>query len=154
VGCEIKVKRNKEKGQTLVEFALVIPLLLLLVFGIIEFGRVYHAQLVVTSAAREGARKATVDDDSTYKVRDAIQNAASTLNVTVSEKTYSDYLANEPIPSQMFYCIRYPDGSRNNGDPVEVYVKTKISIFVPIISAIVGTEIVLPAMATMRVEKI
>ena len=36
------------------EFALIVPLLLLLLFGVIEFGRVFHAQLVITNAARKG----------------------------------------------------------------------------------------------------
>ncbi|WP_077489855.1 TadE family protein [Sinomonas mesophila] len=40
-----------------VEFALVLPMLPTLVFGIIEFGRLYNAQIVFSNAAREGARR-------------------------------------------------------------------------------------------------
>src|SRR5690606_17088398 len=47
-------------GQALAEFALVLPILLLLIAGIIEFGRAFHIQQVVTDAAREGARAAVV----------------------------------------------------------------------------------------------
>lgn len=49
-----------ERGAAAVEFALVAPLLILLVFGIIEFGRVWSARNVYISAAREGARVAAV----------------------------------------------------------------------------------------------
>ena len=49
-----------EKGQTLVEFALVLPILLLLIIGMLEFGRVLNAWLIVSNGAREGARYATV----------------------------------------------------------------------------------------------
>jgi hypothetical protein len=43
-------------GQALVEFALVLPILLLLMVGLIDFGVIMHAQIVVTNAAWEGAR--------------------------------------------------------------------------------------------------
>ena len=49
-------------GQALVEFALVLPFLLLLIMGIFEFGRAYNAFEVVTDAAREATRRAVVDD--------------------------------------------------------------------------------------------
>lgn len=53
---------RSQKGQALVEFALVVPLLLILVFGIIEFGMLWKSQQVLTDAAREGARSAVVAD--------------------------------------------------------------------------------------------
>lgn len=49
-------------GQALAEFALVLPVLLILVIGIIEFGRAWNARQVITDAAREGARLAVVAD--------------------------------------------------------------------------------------------
>lgn len=50
------------RGQALVEFALVLPLLMLVLFGIVEFGRAWNAKQVLTDAAREGARLAVVGD--------------------------------------------------------------------------------------------
>ncbi len=47
---------RSEQGATAVEFALVVPVLLILLIGVIEFGRVFNAQLQVTSAARESVR--------------------------------------------------------------------------------------------------
>ena len=52
--------RESNRGQALVELALILPLLLLLIFGIIEFGRVFSTQLMVAHGAREGVRQATV----------------------------------------------------------------------------------------------
>ena len=52
---------KNEKGQSLVEFALVVPLLLLLVVGIFEFGRAWMTRNVMTGAAREAARIAAVE---------------------------------------------------------------------------------------------
>jgi Flp pilus assembly protein TadG len=53
-------RRSFDRGATAVEAALVLPVLLLVVFGIIDFGRLLNAQLNVTTAAREGARALAV----------------------------------------------------------------------------------------------
>lgn len=47
---------NGENGASVVEFAVVLPLLLLLLFGIIEFGIIFFDQAMLTNASREGAR--------------------------------------------------------------------------------------------------
>lgn len=52
--------RRSSAGQSIAEFALVVPILLLLVFGIVEFGLIVKSWQVVTDAAREGARVAVV----------------------------------------------------------------------------------------------
>lgn len=56
---------DSDRGVTAVEFAIILPLLLMLVFGIIEFGRAYQARLTVTHAAREGVRVLAVTEDKT-----------------------------------------------------------------------------------------
>ena len=57
MGTKPNRKRSKsEKGQSLVEFALVVPMLLLLVIGIAEFGRAWMTQNILTGAAREAVR--------------------------------------------------------------------------------------------------
>ncbi|RLB94544.1 MAG: hypothetical protein DRH76_09170, partial [Deltaproteobacteria bacterium] len=52
-------KWRNDHGGALVEFAIVMPLLLLIVGGIIEFGLLYYNKQVITNASREGARAAT-----------------------------------------------------------------------------------------------
>jgi Flp pilus assembly protein TadG len=47
---------DRQSGAAAVELALVLPILLVLVFGIVDFGRAYNAQISLTQAAREGAR--------------------------------------------------------------------------------------------------
>ncbi len=49
-------KSSKENGAVAVEFALVLPIFLMLVFGIVEFGRAYNIQVSLSEAARETAR--------------------------------------------------------------------------------------------------
>jgi Flp pilus assembly protein TadG len=81
----------------MVEFALVLPVLLLVLFGIIQFGIAYNHYLTVTDAARVGARKAAVSRIGPDPVGSAVQAArtsASELNqgqlgVTVSTGSWS-----------------------------------------------------------------
>lgn len=54
------VHRTDDRGAAAVEFALVLPLLLVLLFGVIDFGRLLNAQIMLTEAAREGARAAAM----------------------------------------------------------------------------------------------
>src|SRR4051812_48896404 len=51
--------RRRRKGQTLAEFAITLPTLLLIMFGIIEFGRVFQAWVTLQNSAREAARYAS-----------------------------------------------------------------------------------------------
>ncbi|HEY8491025.1 MAG TPA: TadE/TadG family type IV pilus assembly protein [Dehalococcoidia bacterium] len=52
----IRLLRRGERGQSLVEFALVLPLFLILVFGIVDFGNALQDYITLSNAAREGAR--------------------------------------------------------------------------------------------------
>jgi Flp pilus assembly protein TadG len=52
--------RKTEAGQTLVEFSLVLPVFLLLIFALVDFGRAFYTWLLITNAAREGARAGAV----------------------------------------------------------------------------------------------
>ena len=54
---------RKDHGASIVEFAIVVPVLLLLIFGIMNFGWVFHGYITLTGAAREGARLAIVGED-------------------------------------------------------------------------------------------
>lgn len=60
----MKLKREKLNcsGQALIEFALVLPLVLLLVVGMLEFARAWNLHQVMTDAVREGARRAVLAD--------------------------------------------------------------------------------------------
>jgi len=72
----IGIIRDK-RGQSLVEFALVVPLLILMLMGIMECGRIFNEALVVTAAAREGARAAAVGASDATVIAAASQAAAS-----------------------------------------------------------------------------
>jgi Flp pilus assembly protein TadG len=55
-----RISLENEQGQTMVEFAIVLPVLALLLFGVIQFGIAFNNYLTLTDAVRAGARKAAV----------------------------------------------------------------------------------------------
>ncbi len=86
-------KEKYESGQAMVEFALILPVFITILFGVLEFGVYFSRSLSVTSAAREGAREGIVcasDANFSSRVKTKVQNAApeldaSKLNVSVSK---------------------------------------------------------------------
>lgn len=87
IGRELK----KRRGQAIVEFALVLPVFVLLLVGIMEFGLLFHQYMVVTAASREGARAAAVGGTDVEVKAVAGAAAASVdkgqLNTTVAPAT-------------------------------------------------------------------
>jgi len=81
-------RRGKgEGGQSLVEFALVLPIFLLVLFAIVDFGMAFHAWITVTNSAREGARLGSVrapEDDINQRVRDTAGSLGDDLDVTIT----------------------------------------------------------------------
>jgi Flp pilus assembly protein TadG len=80
-----RVFRTSESGQALVEFALVVPIFILLVLGIVEFARAWNIYEVLTDAGREGARRAVVEYDNitAADVITTIQQAGNRVGITI-----------------------------------------------------------------------
>ena len=55
----MRLLHRGQRGQSLVELALVMLLLLLLLVGVVDFGRAFHSYITITNASREGARRAS-----------------------------------------------------------------------------------------------
>src|SRR3982074_227680 len=74
-----------ERGQTMVEFTLVLPVLLVVLFGIIQFGIAFNNYVALTDAVRAGARTATVSRYSSTAVADTtarVKNSSGDLDPT------------------------------------------------------------------------
>ena len=90
------------RGAAAVEFAVVLPVFITLVFGMIEYGRMVMVQQVITNAAREGCRKAIMDGATSQEVQDVVNNylesagiTSATITITPSEP--SEAGAGEPV---------------------------------------------------------
>lgn len=79
--------RKKRRGAAAVEFAVVAPVFLLLVFGMIEYGRMVMVQQVITNASREGARTGVLDGSTNQDVVDVVTqylNSGSISGATIT----------------------------------------------------------------------
>ena len=112
----------------MLEFAIVVPFLLLLILGIIEFGWVFNGWLTVTAAAREGARVAVLEKDNDDDVYAAVQRH-------VDNSTLSDHSVDPP--------------DRSGDEDIKVIVRGQL---LPVIGLFVRGELELTGQATMRRE--
>jgi Flp pilus assembly protein TadG len=101
-----------ERGASAVEFALVVPVLLLLVFGIAEFGRAYNTQAILSGAAREGVRSMALHN-SPANAKIATKAAAPSLTltdaqITVSPSTCTVTGLNPPVQASVLISYSMP----------------------------------------------
>ena len=75
---------REQRGATAVEFAFIVPLLILLVLGIAEFGHAFQVQGTLSAAAREGVRLMALQNDP-VAARAAVRNAAASLNPAIND---------------------------------------------------------------------
>ena len=79
----MRTRLRDEHGASAVEFAMIVPLLLVLVLGIAEFGHAFQVQGTLSAAAREGARVMALQNDPAA-ARAAVRDAAPTLDPAVT----------------------------------------------------------------------
>ena len=139
--------RPQEEGVALVEFALVAPLLLVILFGMLDFGRTFNYWIDATHLANEGARWAVVN-----------KNPASsgTLQDYIQQQADTDELRNggsSAVPSALEVCITFPNGA-TVGNPVQVTASLTYN-WLPFLSdqALGGlTSTTVSSSSTMRLE--
>jgi Flp pilus assembly protein TadG len=147
--------RSARRGQSLVEFALVLPLILLLIMGVIDLGRGIFAFNEVSNAAREGGRTGIVNQTlSDIRARAAEQAIA--LGIPTSAPA-SCPASGGPPPAAAGICvvIVQPDGSPGGscsttpaiGCIVVVSVKTTFTALTPMVGNIIGPR---PLVSTTR----
>jgi len=140
--------RREEHGVALVEFALVAPLLLVILFAMLDFGRTFNYWIDATHLANEGARWAVVN-----------KNPASSgsLQQYIQQQADTDELRNggsSSVPSALQVCISFPGGSSALGNPVQVTASVTYN-WLPFLSdqALGGlTSTTVSSSSTMRLE--
>jgi Flp pilus assembly protein TadG len=120
----LKNKTVKHKGQTLVELALVLPILLLLLFGIIEFGRILNAYIMVSNASREAARY--------YSIRSKVVNIDDLVKDLVIEKTPNLNIDESQI-------IISPENIGTPEEKVTVTVPCYLQLITPVVKNIISS---------------
>lgn len=97
--------RRRDDGAAAVEMAIVLSLLVLLVFGIIEFGRAYNAQVTLTHATREGVRTLAVTGDRDAAIDATYRAASSTLHRDAMSVTASTCNPGQPTDVRATYAM-------------------------------------------------
>lgn len=129
----MKILRN-QKGQSLVEFSIILPLLLLIIMGIVEFGMMLNSYLTLNNAARDGARYGVIGN-SNAQIQSMITSSSPSLN-----------------SADLTITITPADGSRISGNTLTVNLTYNYKLTVPIISGLLGNSVQLKAQTTMRIE--
>ena len=134
--------KRGQRGQTLAEFAMIAPIVVILIFGFIDVSRVYQAWVTIQGAAREGARYAvTGRDDCTIATEDrlaciqhlaaqraeALTNSAADLTVTVRSWDYPAYADPATENSPGLQC-----------DAIEVQVDYDFTPSTPLANVLLG----------------
>jgi Flp pilus assembly protein TadG len=89
-----------------VEFAILVPVLVMILLGIMEFGRAYNVQTTLTNAAREGVRSMAIGNSQTT-ARTAAKNAATQLSPTLADGNISFSATACTVDAQMTVTISY-----------------------------------------------
>jgi Flp pilus assembly protein TadG len=101
-------RKPRDDGQSLVEFAILIPVLLGVVIGIFEFGRAWNVDQVLTNAAREGGRLAVIETSSEGDVLDTVEDALSNAALDPAVATITVDGMSDGYGTQTTVQIQYP----------------------------------------------
>jgi Flp pilus assembly protein TadG len=163
---------RRRLGQSLVEMALVLPMLTFLTFGLVDFGRAYFFQVSVTNAAREGARTAILNiytgpqqptcSTSNNYATCPVQTDDAIVSAVNAELTYSGI-----TPKSVTICPPHDSTGSTSGCPdssnrvgqwlngttnyyVTANVKFDFHLYTPLMQQLVGSTITMSVSVQMR----
>ncbi len=108
-------RRRRTRGQSLVEFALLFPILIMLLLGIADLGRAYYALVALNDAAEEGAMYAAMDPGNLTEIQNRAVHATSGLITLEADKV-----------------SRTPGSGFTAGAPVTVTVAYDFTVYTPL----------------------
>ncbi|NWG07385.1 MAG: pilus assembly protein [Chloroflexi bacterium] len=136
----MKTRKKSERGQSLVELAISLLVLLYLLSGVVEFGIDFFQFIQLRDAAQEGALYGSINPGVLSPIETRVRNASDSpidlsvtsgpQAVTVTVKAYDDATGNE-IPNLADACV---------GDGIRVDVSFNHQIFMPFISRLIGAH--------------
>ena len=140
-----------QRGQSLVEFALILPVLLLLALIAIDFGRIYLGWINLQNMARIGANYAANNADA-IAAGDSDALAAYAAQIAADAQATNCPLAPGQPAVPSFEDTDGVDGSHSIGDRAAVTLTCRFHVVTPLISLIVGSDINVSATAAFPVK--
>jgi Flp pilus assembly protein TadG len=125
---------KKDDGQAMVELALILPVLLLIIMGIFEFGFMFNNYLTLSNVSREAARYASLGGTDAQAVARATDIAPNLDN------------------NRLTIVITPTQANRGRGDSLKVVVTYQYNLLTPFLDGVIGNGIPLKAETVMRVE--
>lgn len=129
--------RRWDRGSAVAEFVLVLPIMMVLLFGIMEFGLVLNAQLVLDATARDAARRSAIEGGATRKVYERIEQQLMVGGIKPEEVDV--YISPWTAPY---------------GHTIRVRLTYEYPLMIPTIRAIVGKSVTLKSEVITRSEKL
>lgn len=136
----IRKKLKNEDGQAMVEFALCLPILLLILCGIIDFGWMFYNQLALNNVCREGARYAVV-------------NTAEDHSTDAIERHIESVIAANYSIGEVELGVTYSQPTDPTAGSVTVTLEKEFKWITPLVSTVTGSSTkMLTAEVIMKVE--
>jgi Flp pilus assembly protein TadG len=146
-----------QRGQSLVEFALILPVFIILVFGIIDFGMGLRAYITVTQATREGARYAAVGNPAGTFTSGGSGDCNGTVSTSTVGKVCST-MNGMNLSNVQSVSVTYPQGNEP-GKPVRVRAQYQYHYITPVKAVVnffsggaMGETITVTSTTDMRLE--
>ena len=134
-------RRDDARGQSLVEFALVVPVFLLVLLAIVQFGFIFNAQVTITNAAREGARAATIYVYDSNLANKATNDSARNADALAAAKQSLGILDASQFPTiGTNFVVAYSlptgvqDSDARTGEQVTVTITYRQDLIIPLIA--------------------
>jgi PKD repeat protein len=129
--------RNRTLGQSLVEFALVLPVFLLFFAAALDLGRVFYANITLNNAAREGAFQASITP-ALYIENQACNQATNRVVCRIQNETRGSMIAIAPTDIDVTCSV--PGCANDPGSLVTVEVRGRFRLITPLLSIVFGGQ--------------
>lgn len=133
--------KRSDNGQSLLEFALILPILALVLMGIIDFGQIFSTSLNIEQAARDAVRYASLGGTETQTRNLAQQEAGTDATVIIT-----------PAPNSPAAGTTSPLVTWTSGTQVTVQIQFGVQLFDPLMATILGNPYITNSSVTMMVE--
>ena len=143
-----RTRRGRSSGQALVEFALVLPVLAALIFGIVDFGFAFNSYIELRSGSREGARLAAVNNGCNTTASGCSTGATAQRTDLIADTR--DRITGLADADDVEIGISFPDGAKTAGNSVAVCL---VYPFESVTGLFTFLNIDLESKALMRLEQ-